>query len=114
MSGKDERKSAGIPVCPICEKTPVYWILKESQNLISTMGYLLGDEYLKDARQYSKHVLFSVEARTLDIPDFLQRLQHVSCFENSTHVFGKDSAVFHNVKAMIIRYNDEEGYQINR
>lgn len=116
MSGKDERRIFDIPICPICGRKPLYWILTDGENdEAPSVGWILSTEYVKVASKYSKHIVVKHRKMRYGFPNFLESIKLVYCtwqmIRTGKHIFEQDSVVFNEVLNSVRYYYNHESYQ---
>ena len=116
MSGKDERRIFDIPICPICERKPNYWILTDGENdEAPSAGWILSTEYVKNSANYSKRVIIRRGKMRYGFPNFLESIKFVYCtwqlMRSGKHTFERGSVVFNKVLNSVQYYYDHKSYQ---
>jgi len=95
MSGVDEQ-NPNIPMCPICEGVPRFWILYSSMEQTSASGWywLFSDDYINKNPNYIKLTSkagYSGEKITLD------DIMCIICSDDNNHEFVAEHSVFQKV-----------------
>lgn len=109
MSGIDEQ--CVVPICPICEKIPAFWILYKDGGGIGYDGWywIHSDEYLKNKPSFDKLVsMKSYNGNSITLDD----VTVVVCRPNDIkrdeqHKFTAESPTFQKVMKVARRLENE-------
>lgn len=95
MSGIDEQ-CRDIPMCPICENVPRFWILYPTMDMSSLDGWvwLFSDAYIKRNTEFTKLTFeggFAGRQATLD------GIACIVCSDDNSHQFVEKQLVFQKI-----------------